>query len=128
MLYAFREALDMDFIKAFLTGGLICLIGQLLMDKTKLTPARILTGFVILGVILGGLGIYQHLVDFAGAGASVPLTGFGNTLAKGVKEAVDEKGFLGIFIGGFRSAAGGIAAAVFFGALVGLIFKPRNKS
>lgn len=118
----------MDFIKAFLMGGLICLIGQLLMDKTKLTPARILTGFVILGVILGGLGIYQHLVDFAGAGASVPLTGFGNTLAKGVKEAVDEKGFLGIFIGGFRSAAGGIAAAVFFGALVGLIFKPRNKS
>ena len=128
MLYAFREALDMDFIKAFLIGGLICLIGQLLMDKTKLTPARILTGFVILGVILGGLGIYQHLVDFAGAGASVPLTGFGNTLAKGVKEAVDEKGFLGIFIGGIRSAAGGIAAAVFFGALVGLIFKPRNKS
>lgn len=118
----------MDFIKAFLIGGLICLIGQLLMDKTKLTPARILTGFVILGVILGGLGIYQHLVDFAGAGASVPLTGFGNTLAKGVKEAVDEKGFLGIFIGGIRSAAGGIAAAVFFGALVGLIFKPRNKS
>lgn len=118
----------MDYIKAFLVGGLLCLIGQILIDKTKLTPARILVSFVVIGVILGGLGIYQHLVDFAGAGASVPLTGFGNTLAKGVREAVDESGFIGIFTGGLKAAAGGIAAAVFFGALVGLIFKPKDKS
>ena len=118
----------MDYIKAFLVGGAFCLIGQILIDKTKLTPARILVSFVVIGVFLGAVGIYKPIVDFAGAGATVPLTGFGYNLAKGVKEAVDEKGFLGIFIGGIRSAAGGIAAAVFFGALVGLIFKPRNKS
>lgn len=118
----------MDYIKAFLVGGALCMIGQLLIDKTKLTPARILVSFVVIGVILGGLGIYQHLVDFAGAGASVPLTGFGNTLAKGVKEAVDESGFIGIFTGGLKAAAGGISAAVIFGALVGLIFKPKDKS
>ena len=118
----------MDYLKAFLIGGLFCLIGQILIDKTKLSPARILVSYVVIGVILGGLGIYQYLVDFAGAGASVPLTGFGNTLAKGVRKAVDESGFLGIFTGGFKAAAGGIAAAVFFGALAGLIFKPRDKS
>lgn len=118
----------MDYLKAFLIGGLFCLIGQILIDKTKLSPARILVSYVVIGVILGGLGIYQYLVDFAGAGASVPLTGFGNTLAKGVREAVDESGFLGIFTGGFKAAAGGIAAAVFFGTLAGLIFKPRDKS
>ena len=118
----------MDYLKAFLIGGLFCLIGQILIDKTKLSPARILVSYVVIGVILGGLGIYQYLVDFAGAGAAVPLTGFGNTLAKGVREAVDESGFLGIFTGGFKAAAGGIAAAVFFGALAGLIFKPRDKS
>ena len=118
----------MDYLKAFLIGGLFCLIGQILIDKTKLSPARILVSYVVIGVILGGLGIYQYLVDFAGAGASVPLTGFGNTLAKGVRKAVDESGFLGIFTGGFKAAAGGIAAAVFFGALAGLIFKSRDKS
>ena len=128
MPYAFREEANMDYIKAFFVGGLFCLIGQILIDKTKLTPARILVSFVVIGVILGGLGMYQHLVDFAGAGASVPLTGFGNTLAKGVKEAVDESGFIGIFTGGLKAAAGGIAAAVFFGALVGLIFKPKDKT
>ena len=118
----------MDYLKAFLIGGLFCLIGQILIDKTRLSPARILVSYVVIGVILGGLGIYQYLVDFAGAGASVPLTGFGNTLAKGVREAVDESGFLGIFTGGFKAAAGGIAAAVFVGSMAGLIFKPRDKS
>ena len=118
----------LSFVKAFLVGGVICAVGELLVLKTQLTPARILVSYVVIGVILGGLGIYQYLVDFAGAGASVPLTGFGTTLAKGVREAVDESGFLGIFTGGFKAAAGGIAAAVFFGALAGLIFKPRDKS
>ena len=118
----------MDYIKAFLVGGVLCLIGQLLIDKTKLTPARILVSYVVIGVILGGIGLYEPLTEFAGAGASVPLTGFGNLLAKGVKEAVDEKGFLGIFTGGLKSSAGGIAAAIFAGLLVSLIFKPKDKS
>ena len=117
----------MQYLWAFLVGGAFCVIGQLLIDKTKLTPARILVCYVVVGVILGGIGIYQKLVDFAGAGASVPLTGFGNTLAKGVREAVDEKGFLGIFTGGLTAAAGGIAAAIVFGWLCGLIFKPKDK-
>ena len=118
----------MDYLKAFLVGGTLCLIGQILIDKTKLTPARILVSYVVLGVILGGIGIYKPFAEFAGAGASVPLTGFGNLLAKGVKEAVDEQGFLGIFLGGLKSTAGGIAAAVFSGFLAGILFKPRDKS
>ena len=100
----------MDYVKAFLVGGLLCLIGQILIDKTKLTPARILVSYVVIGVLLGAVGVYQPLVEFAGAGASVPLTGFGNTLAKGVKEAVQEDGFLGIFTGGLKASAGGITA------------------
>ena len=118
----------MDYLKAFAVGGLLCLIGQLLIDKTKLTPARILVGYVVTGVILGGIGIYPALLEFAGAGASVPLTGFGNTLAKGVRDAVDEHGFLGIFMGGLKSTAGGITAAVFAGLLAGFLFKARDKS
>ena len=118
----------MDYIKAFFVGGAICLIAQLLIDYTKLTPARILVGFVVLGVILGGVGIYQPLVEFAGAGASVPLLGFGNTLAKGVREAVEESGFLGILTGGLKTTAGGITVAITSGLLVSLIFKPKDKS
>ena len=118
----------MDFIKAFLVGGILCLIGQILIDKTKLTPARILVSYVVIGVILGATGIYEKFVEFAGAGATVPLTGFGNTLAKGVREAVDEKGFLGIFTGGLKATAGGIAAAVTAGLLAGFLFKAKDKS
>ena len=118
----------MEYLKAFLVGGVFCLLGQILIDKTKLTPARILVSYVVIGVILGGLGIYKPLVDFAGAGASVPLTGFGYSLAKGVKEAVQQDGFLGIFTGGLKACAGGIAAAIFAGLLTSLIFKPRDKA
>ena len=118
----------MDYLKAFLVGGGICLLAQLLIDYTKLTPAKILVSFVVLGVILGGIGIYQPLVDFAGAGASVPLLGFGNTLAKGVREAVQQDGFLGIVTGGLKATAGGITAAIFAGLLASLIFKPKDKS
>ena len=118
----------LQYLKAFLAGGALCLIGQILIDKTKLTPARILTAYVVAGVVLGALGIYQPFADWAGAGATVPLTGFGNNLARGVKKAVEEKGLLGAFTGGFTSAAGGIAASVFFGYLVALIFKPGSKS
>lgn len=118
----------MEYVKAFLVGGGLCVIAQLLIDYTKLTPARILVGYVVAGVILGGLGIYQPLVDFAGAGASVPLLGFGNTLAKGVREAVTESGFLGIFTGGLKATAGGIAVAVFAGLVASLFFKPKDKS
>lgn len=118
----------MEYLKAFLVGGGFCLLGQVLIDKTKLTPARILVSYVVLGVILGGLGVYEPLAEFAGAGASVPLTGFGNILAKGVREAVDADGFLGIFTGGLKSAAGGICAAVFAGLVASLLFKPRDKS
>ena len=117
----------MEYMKAFLIGGSFCIIGQLLIDKTKLTPARILVSYVVIGVLLGAIGLYDRLVDFAGAGASVPLTGFGNTLAKGVKKAVDEKGFLGIFTGGLAATAGGIAAAVVFGWLAGLLFRQKDK-
>ena len=106
----------------------MCLIGQILIDKTKLTPARILVSYVVIGVILGAIGIYQKLVDFAGAGASVPLTGFGNTLAKGVRDAVDQAGFLGIFTGGLKSTAGGITAAVISGLLMSILFKAKDKS
>ena len=115
-------------LKAFAVGGLFCVIGQILIDRTELTPARILTSFVVAGVVLGALGLYQPLADWAGAGATVPLTGFGNLLAKGVKKAVEEKGLLGAFTGGFTAAAGGICAAMFFGLLVALLFKPGDKN
>ena len=118
----------MDYIKAFLVGGTLCVISQLLIDYTKLPPAKILVTYVVLGVILGGLGIYQPLVDFAGAGASVPLLGFGNTLAKGVREAVQQDGFQGIVTGGLKATAGGITVAIFAGLLASLIFKPKDKS
>ena len=117
----------MIFLKAFIVGGLICVIGQLLIDFTKLTPARILVLYVVIGTILGGIGIYDKLVDFAGAGASVPLVGFGNVLAKGVMKAVDANGLIGVITGGTAAAAGGIAAAIFFGFLVALIFDPKAK-
>ncbi len=116
------------YLKCFAVGGALCAISQILIDKTRLTPARILSAYVVAGVILGALGLYQPLIDFAGAGASIPLTGFGNTLAKGVKTAVAEKGLLGVFTGGFTAAAGGICAAVFFGILVAMIFKPGDKN
>lgn len=118
----------MDYLKAFLVGGALCLIGQILIDKTKLTPARILVAYVVIGVFLGAVGIYEPLSEFAGAGATVPLTGFGNTLAKGVREAVSEDGFIGIFTGGLKSSAGGITAAVLAGLTVSLIFKAKDKS
>ena len=118
----------MDYIKAFVIGGLFCVVAQLLIDKTKLTPARILVSYVVAGVILGALGLYQPLVDFAGAGATVPLTGFGNLLAKGVHKAVAEQGLLGVLTGGITAAAAGISAAIFFGLLIALIFKPKEKS
>ena len=118
----------MDYLKAFLVGGLLCLIGQILVDKTKLTPARILVGYVVAGVILGAFALYQPIIDFAGAGATVPLTGFGATLAKGVKDAIDENGALGILTGGLKATAGGISAAIIFGLLAGILFKPKDKS
>lgn len=118
----------MDYIKAFFVGGLLCLIGQILIDKTKLTPARILVSYVVIGVLLGAIGVYQPLVEFAGAGATVPLTGFGNNLAKGVKEAIQKDGFLGIFTGGLKAAAGGITAAILAGLLASFIFKAKDKS
>ena len=113
----------MDYVKAFIVGGLLCLIGQLLIDKTNLTPARILVCYVVGGVLLSAIGLYEPIAEFAGAGASIPLTGFGHTLAKGVKEAVSEKGFIGILTGGLRATAGGISAAIVAGLLVSLIFK-----
>ena len=116
------------YVKAFLVGGMLCAIGQLLIMKTKLTSARILVGYVTCGVILGALGLYKPIVDFAGAGATVPLTGFGYTLAHGAMEAARSEGILGAFTGGVVASAGGIAAAVFFGYLAALIFKPKMKS
>ena len=117
----------MEYLKAFVTGGFLCLIGQVLIDKTRLTPARILTAYVVAGVILGGAGIYEHIIAFGGAGATVPLTGFGCNLAKGVREAVDRDGLSGVITGGLRAAAGGITAAVFFGFLSALFCKPKDK-
>ena len=117
----------MDYLNAFICGGILCAIGQILIDKTQLTPARILTGYVVAGVFLQAIGVYQYLVDWGGAGATVPLTGFGYNLAKGVAKAIGEKGALGIITGGLTAAAGGIAAAVFFGLLAALIFKPGDK-
>ena len=124
----FWQSIDfMQLLRCFIVGGLICIIGQILIDKTKLTPARILVIFVTTGAILGGLGIYKYLDDFAGAGATVPLTGFGYNLAKGAIEGVNETGLVGAFTGGVKAAAGGIAAAVFFGYLASLISKPKMK-
>lgn len=118
----------MDYLKAFLVGGAICLVGQILIDKTKLTPARILVCYVVAGVILGGVGIYKSLVDFSGAGATVPLTGFGFNLAKGVTESITEQGFIGIFSGGLKAASGGIAAAIVAGLAASLLFRSKDKS
>ena len=124
----FIQSIDwMQLLRCFITGGVICIIGQILLDKTKLTPARILVIFVTTGCILGGLGIYKYVVDFAGAGATVPLTGFGYNLAKGAIEGVKETGLVGAFTGFVKAAAGGIAAAVFFGYLASLISKPKMK-
>jgi len=117
-----------DFIKAFLVGGALCAAGQVLIDKTRLTPARILSLYVVTGVVLGALGLYQPLADWAGAGAAIPLTGFGSTLAKGVREAVAEHGVLGAFLGGFTAAAAGITAAIVFGFVVALVCKPKEKN
>ena len=116
-----------EYIKVFAVGGALCAIGQILIDKTKLTPARILTSYVVAGVILGALGLYGPLADWAGAGATVPLTGFGNVLAEGVKKAVAKDGFLGVFTGGLTAAAAGICAAIFFGIIVALLCKPKAK-
>ena len=117
----------MEYLRAFLCGGILCVIGQLLIDKTKLTPARILVAYVTLGVVLGGVGLYEPIADWGGAGATVPLTGFGYLLSKGVKQAVAEQGLLGVLTGGITAAAGGITAAVFFGFLVSLLFKAKPK-
>ncbi len=116
------------YLKVFLVGGLLCAVGQVLIDYTKLTPARILVSYVVAGVALGAVGIYEQLVEFAGAGATVPLTGFGYLLAKGVKEAVAANGFLGILTGGLTAASAGIAAAILFGLIMALLFKPQDKS
>ena len=118
----------MQYLWAFLVGGALCVIGQLLIDYTKLTPARILVGYVVAGVVISAFGWYQPLIDFAGAGATVPLTGFGHTLAQGVKQAVAEKGVIGIFTGGITGAAGGITAAIFFSLIAAVIFKPKSHS
>ena len=117
----------MMFVKAFIVRGLICVIGQLLIDYTKMTPARILVLFVCVGVLLGGLGIYQKLIDFAGAGATVPLTGFGAALAKGVKEAIQKDGLLGVITGGFQACAAGVTVALLSGLVVALVSRPKDK-
>ncbi|MCQ2447464.1 MAG: stage V sporulation protein AE [Oscillibacter sp.] len=117
----------MDYLNAFLCGGIICAIGQIIIDKTQLTPARILTGYVVVGVLLSAIGLYQPIADWGGAGATVPLTGFGHALAKGVKKAIGEKGWLGVLTGGLSGTAGGITAAVVFGVLMALLFKPGEK-
>lgn len=117
----------MMFLKAFLIGGLICVIGQLLIDLTKMTPAKILVLFVCLGVLLGGIGLYPKLVDFAGAGATIPLTGFGNALAEGVREAIRKDGFLGVITGGFQACAAGVTVAMLSGLVVALVCRPKDK-
>lgn len=117
----------LTYLKTFLIGGALCAIGQILVDKTKITPARILTCYVVVGVVLGAVGLYEPFAEWAGAGATVPLTGFGNTLAKGVREAVAERGLIGAFTGGFTASAAGICAAVFFGWIVSMIFKSKDK-
>ncbi len=118
----------MDYLKAFLVGGVLCAIGQILIDKTKLTPAKILVSYVVAGAVLGGLGVYQYIADWGGAGATVPLTGFGYNLAKGVQKAVREQGVLGVLTGGVKASAAGITAAIFFGYLMALLFRPKDKS
>lgn len=118
----------MEYIKAFIVGGLICVAGQILLDTTKLTPAHILVSFLTLGVILGGIGVYKPLVEFAGAGATVPIVGFGNTLAEGAIEGAKSKGVIGAFTGGITAASGGIAAAIFFSYIMALIFNPKTKN
>ena len=118
----------MDYIKAFLVGGFLCMIGQVLIDKTKLTPARILVSFVVIGVILGGTGVFEKIVEFAGAGATVPLPGFGYSIAKGVKQAVQEDGLIGALTGGLKATAGGITAAILAGLIAGILFKAKDKS
>ena len=118
----------MEYLNAFICGGILCAIGQLLIDKTKLTPAKILVCYVVGGVILGGLGVYEYIKAWGGAGATVPLTGFGYNLAKGVREAIDKDGWVGIFTGGFTAAAGGVTAAIVFGYLCAMIFHSRDKS
>ena len=118
----------MNYVWAFVVGGLFCVLAQILIDKTKLTPARILVGYVVLGVILGAVGLYKPLVDFAGAGASVPLTGFGNLLAKGIRKAIEKDGFLGIFTGGFTACSAGVTAAMIFGLVVSLIFNRTDRT
>ena len=124
----FIQGIDwMQILRCFVVGGSICIIGQILIDKTKLTPARILVFFVTLGAVLGGLGIYKYVIDFAGCGATVPLTGFGANLAKGAIDSVKEIGLLGAFIGGVKASAGGIAAAIFFGYIASLLSKPKIK-
>ena len=117
----------MDYLKAFIIGGILCVIGQIVIDKTSLTPARVLVSYVVIGVILGALGWYEKLIDFAGSGATVPLTGFGSTLAKGVKDAVDQQGFIGIFTGGITATSAGIAAAMTFGLIFAILGKPKQK-
>lgn len=118
----------MDYLKAFVLGGALCAIGQVLIDRTRLTPARILSAYVVAGVILGGAGVYERLESWGGAGATVPLTGFGYNLARGVRDAVDAQGLRGALIGGLKSCAGGITAAVFFSLLAALLFRPRDKA
>ena len=118
----------LEYVRAFLVGGALCTVAQVLIDRTRLTPARILVGYVVSGVFLGAVGLYEPLVDFAGAGATVPLTGFGFNLAKGVKQAINESGFIGIFIGGLKATAGGITAAILAGLIVSLLFKAKDKS
>ena len=117
----------MEYFNAFLCGGVLCAIGQIFLDRTRLTPARILTGYVVAGVLLSAVGLNEPLADWGGAGAAVPLTGFGHTLAKGVRAAVEEQGFLGIFTGGLQAAAGGVTAAIVFAVLMALLFRPRDK-
>ena len=116
-----------EYARAFLVGGAICAVGQVLIDYTKMTPARILVTFVVLGVALGALGVYQPLIDWAGGGATIPLTGWGNTIAKGTKEAVSEKGLYGVLSGGLTISSSGVASAIFFGLVAALIFKPKEK-
>lgn len=118
----------MDYLKAFLLGGILCAVGQILIDKTKLTPARILVAYVVCGVFLGAIGVYESLVEWGGAGATVPLTGFGYNLARGVRDAVDAQGIRGVLMGGVKAAAGGMTAAIFFALLAALVFEPMDKS
>lgn len=117
----------MDYLWAFIIGGMFCVVGQLLIDYTKLTPARILVSYVVAGVVLGAFNLYKPIIDFAGAGATVPLTGFGYNLVEGVKKAVDEQGFLGVITGGMTASAGGVTAAILSGLVIALIFKPKQK-